>query len=851
MNKIFKNFAVVTAALAVFSACEEKQVLPPSISVESSELTVTGDQGFHSIPFSIENYVQDVSAEAVSDADWLVIDNVVQGASGSVEFTVSANSDAIREATVSISYGTAPEVEVKVTQYPQGADMDSPFIITVGALTPYSCTVTYTPVNYSGNYFFLVMGAEDFEKYLNNDNLEGLVESDLEWIQYQADYNGFSIEEFLPRAIQVYTQDGKPTSMSYSDLEKETEYYAYCYGLSVSGERQTDVIYKKFKTEIVQTVDMSFTGEATDITRNSATIRVQPSTDEYTYYWTYVSEMDMAQYDLAAIMDNMVLNLKAASEENGIPLEQYLCKGDNVSAASDLWAGTKYSIVAWGMDAQGTPTTQPEVAFTFDTPRDEISDDCTFEVECPQVESMDILIHVTPSNPDTRYYVACVDASLCTGYNDEQMAQRIINMEAERIASDFYGPDVTWENFESLYSGEQSLWAQEDLYWTFKPETMYQIYVFGVNNNGERTTAVKRVDQETAPADESAMTFDVELVEQEWNIGTFRITPSTDDEYWLPFLIDDESLSYYRNADGSLDEKMLVEYIEHYYDNSVNYYLQKGEVPGYKASWTSDMDYTLLLCGWAGSNTTRFYEFKFHTPSIPFNQSDAEVSATYELFDGADLVKLDPVRWAGSEEDCVMYIKFYPNEHAVHWYGGVWGTVDNYGGGNAGIHYLMTLIRNEYASGSYTDARYGTLKPWFDYTWSFSYVAEGADGTFGAWHYEEFTPVRGENMDEAYDFWSNPEQNAMVMSIPKDYMEKSATLLENQDKALGRHDSPVVVPARNAAAGHSTRTVSPEISADRVVKESLHGWKMTSVPAVSFARTSSGQHPASFAVKNN
>ena len=138
--KVIKTIAAASALLLTLGACQEKpETLPPSITADES-LNITGDAGFHSLTFTIENYVQDVAAEAVSDAEWLTIDNVVQGTEASVEFTVTANDGITREANINISYGSATSVAVKVRQYPQGADMESPFLIEVGALAPYSCT---------------------------------------------------------------------------------------------------------------------------------------------------------------------------------------------------------------------------------------------------------------------------------------------------------------------------------------------------------------------------------------------------------------------------------------------------------------------------------------------------------------------------------------------------------------------------------------------------------------------------------------------------------------------------------------------------------------------------------------
>lgn len=843
VNKIIKFLTAASVLMLALNSCKE-ELLPPSITAEPLE--ISGDAGTHSLPYSIENYTESISVISESDAEWLVIEEVVQGAEGAVKFSVDANENGnARVANITISYGDAPELKVQVTQAPEGGIVsDVPFEIEVGSITPYSCTVTYTPMSYTGGYFFIVMDAEDFEAYLENDNLEGLVASDLEWLEYQADYNGMTLAEFLPRAIQVYNADGEESVIDYTDLSRDSDYYAYCYGLSADGVAQTEVIYEKFRTEIVETVDMTFTGRAEGITNNSAVITVEPSDDENTYYWAYVSEMDMANYDLVTIMDNMIQNLDYEASLAGVSLESLLCLGASSSEVYDLWAGTEYSVVAWGMDGGGTPTTNPQVAFTFETKADEIVDDCTFDVVCEKVEAMDILVHVTPSNPDTRYYIAVVDSSICVGYNDEQMAQRIINMEDARISNNEYGEDVTWANFPWLFTGEQELWAQEDLAWTFKPETMYQIYVFGINDYGERTTAVKRIDQRTAPADESDMTFEMEIVDAKWNMGTLHITPSNNDEYWLPFLIETDELVWVRNEDGSLNEDMLVDEIEHYYDNAVVYYLRKGEVPEYVTSWISGTDYTLLLCGWAGGNTTKFYEFRFDSPEIPFGESDAEMTATYELFDGADLYEMDPIRWEGYQEDCIMYIKFNPNENAVHWYGGVWGTADQYED-TGGIHHLMTLIMNPNAS--FVDKYSGIICPWFNYTWSFSYVAEGADGTFGDWHYEEFTPVRGENMSEPYDFWSNPANNAAIMSVPMDFQEKADNYVLRQSKDMIRNAQPAVIPQTAQVSDPMARTITEDVTAEKVEKESAHSWKQDN-GSLLFAKSGSGRHHA---LKNN
>ena len=139
---------------------------------------------------------------------------------------------------------------------------------------------------------------------------------------------------------------------------------------------------------------------------------------------------------------------------------------------------------------------------------------------------------------------------------DEQMAQRIINMESQRLMDGFYGDDQNWTNFESLYTGEQSKWARADLYWQkVNPNTLMHIYVFGVSTRGERTTAVARLDQRTAEADKSDMTFDVSVVEENWQGGTYKVVPSNDEDFWVPFMVQSSDLDLFRKGDGTLNGK--------------------------------------------------------------------------------------------------------------------------------------------------------------------------------------------------------------------------------------------------------------------------------------------------------
>lgn len=765
--KVKSILSLILVAALTAVGCN-KETLKPVIKAVA--IDIAKDAGEYELPYSIENASSDALVTASTQADW-IYDIAVEA--GKVVFKAEQNAENSRSADMTLSYPGAADLVVKINQK---SVFEGVFNISLMEVTPYSARIRYTPVDYSGNYIFFVMEKDIVKDYLlDAEGLDELYEGDLEYVEYLAELNGLSLEECLKRAPQFYTLDGKETEMDYTDLDFNSEYIAYCYGMGLDGKRLTDFVMMEFSTAVVESSDITFEATVADITKNSADITVIPSNDDY-YFWTYISEMDYAKYSLDEIMSNMIANIKTNVEDWGVAITDYIHSGSSHEIPTGLWAGTKYYIVAWGMDYGGSPTTKPVEVTSFTTVAEEITDDCKFTLSIVGIKPMDLQVKVVPSKPDTRYYVAFVEESKCVGYNDRQMAQRLVNMENKRFEDGgYYKPeDNNWT--AQTFTGTNEFWGNADLYWTFLPEHVYHIYVFGVDAEGKITTEVARLDQKTDPAVKSDMTIKTELVKSTWNYGTFQFTPSNNTDYYLPFLLETQYAELYKKADGTYDEAMLMEDIEHYYEGEILYKIQKGpsEQMFY---WTSDTDYTMLVFGYAGMNTTPFFETEHHSPAIPFGKSDAEVEATYEFIDGTALCNKYPERWDHAEYDgsCVMVMRFTPNEHCLHWYGGVWAPISTY---EMGIDHLMALIRNDSAPANAIDVYQQTCRPWYNYPWSFSYVAEGTGGNFGQWHYIEFTPTVDQCV-EPYDFWSNPyDGTTKVFSMSKTSREAPADITE-------------------------------------------------------------------------
>lgn len=799
-------FLVLSLALAglVLSSCGGNET-KGTTSIVASAVRVDAKSATNSFTFT----VQDGSASSVvatSETEW-IYNVAVSG--NTVTFNTETNYGDTRIGTISLSASGAEPVKVSVSQsFYDFAEMT----LTVSDISSYGCTARITPKSYKGNYFFIITNKSTVDSFLSlethdygdEDFLDALYLDDLAWVKEQAATYGYELSEYLTKNGALYkaTATGEETEMPYSDLSYNSDYYLVAYGLSLTGERTTPVMLKAFSTSDIDRVDLTFKTSFTDVTASSANITVTPSSNEHTFYWTYLTEIEYAEEgnDPYTVMSDIVSSLKAGY---GDDVSAVLNKGVSQEAVSSLWSNTKYTIVAWGMDSKGSNTTDPVEAGSFTTSALDVTDKCTFEVSVTEVQDMDMKIKVVPSDASTKYYVAAVRKSLTEGYNDEQFVRRIINMESTRFDQDYYGTGENWTNTTSLHSGTQELWGRANLYWTFVPNMDYVIYVFGVSADGVRTTAIAKVEQKTAAAKASSMTFTANVDDLNWHTMTYTVTPSTNDEYYLPFVIETSEIddNGYRGSDGKLlDEALMGAILDYYSDSDDNamYYTAKGKYTFKYTFYKSGIQYSLLLCGFNGSNTTSFYEIKVTPPAMPFGKSTATANATIELFKGSDLYALDADRWANYQEDCVALMKANPSENAAHWYMAFWQPYSHFES-NGGLDYIVRLMTTNDIGNNIRDKKQGTSTPfwggpnnssvtdsWTDEDgkvhahtpWCFYSFAEDADGNFSTMSRYYFRPVKTEadkvesydvTCAKAYDFWTGAStSNVQAFAMSKD-----------------------------------------------------------------------------------
>lgn len=796
-----KKILLPLLTLSLFAvSCRNKDIVevkPPELEVADT-VTIGGAAGSHSIPFTLQNKVTGLELKATTETEWVYDLTATDTA---IQFSVADNFADVRNAVLKLTYGEDVTADIVLEQ--EKFEFQE-FSVTFENLSATGVTAQITPKEHKGNYFFEIMSKAGVDKYLALDPKkpgdfeygDAFYKSDLEFLQESAQEAGSTLEHYLHSLTSMYkmTETGESMSVPYNTLKQDTDYYLVVYGMAHDGTRTSAINLFQFRTLSLNYSDLTFTAKATDIQQNQVSFAITPSDATSTWYWTYVSQTDYDTYSLDFIRETMINTLMSNAQYSGVSVETYLgvnlSKGAVVKTQGGLSTLTTYHIIAWGMDMQGNPTTEPFDVLEFTTKDHTVTDDCQFNVTVTEVESMDIKVKVEASNPSTRYYIALISEARCEGYNDSQMVERAINMEADRISTGYYGIDVTWDNFKDLHTGTVEKWGRRDLKWSFEPEQTYRIYVFGVDGKGKCSTAIKRIDQKTAEAEESEMTFEVSLISSSWDAAKFSIRPNNSEEFFLPFLIEKSQLETYRYADGSLMEKEVMAQIKDYYEDEISYNIYQGEKE-YSSRWFSDREYSLLVFGYAGTNTTKMYEYTFTSPEIPFGKADVDVNISYELFRGEDLKKLAPDIWSDVDNgDCVMITRMTTTGDPAHWYVGLWPPVENYEDAGGRDHLVSLNMSPDSPPGNVVIDKtfwrtrpwwYGSTKDyeWYDSTsgetlphmpWSFSYFAADAAGNFGEWHYELMIPVpvpKGQESgryqvgySEAYDFWSGNSTKA-------------------------------------------------------------------------------------------
>lgn len=237
-----------------------------------------------------------------------------------------------------------------------GAVSQNTFIINVSNITSDSASVSVSPSN-SDTYYFDVIEKSTFDSYATSTQFA------TEYVAFLKDLCeeiGYNFGDILSSGSDSY---------SFGELETNTNYYIFAFGVTASGEVTTNVSVKAFKTLESSgnqgggnTSANTFTITVSDITSKGAYIEVAPSNND-TYYFDVVEKSVFDNFSSPIdYATQLTAYLKEYYESSGYSLADALSSGrDGYEYQDGLDANTVYYAFAFGVSSDGVVTTDVAV----------------------------------------------------------------------------------------------------------------------------------------------------------------------------------------------------------------------------------------------------------------------------------------------------------------------------------------------------------------------------------------------------------------------------------------------------------------------------------------------------------
>lgn len=360
--KRFNFWAMFTllfvALVPLFTSCteetvgddsEEKEV---SLAFNNSEISVSAEESAQQISYKLQNAGEGFKLEATTENDWITSIAVVDTANA-VKFTVAANNTAEpREGKITLVYtcGTNMAEASLTVKQAVSEGVNSFFKLSIPETGSTWATIKIDVEDENMRYMISRIDAETMEGYLSD---EVLIADEMRSYQEMAAYYGLPVETVLDL---LALQGDKPTAedgdIAFTQLDTETEYYAYCYGFDAEWNVVTPVAKVKFSTKAIGSENLSIEFENVENDGRSVSFDIVTSSfDTYTCVLFPKSLYDESIKDMDAFKEDLATGNYSIM---GGP-----SRGNVIRGLSPL---TDYVLVAMGR-ADDTPTSE---IFTYE-----------------------------------------------------------------------------------------------------------------------------------------------------------------------------------------------------------------------------------------------------------------------------------------------------------------------------------------------------------------------------------------------------------------------------------------------------------------------------------------------------
>lgn len=405
----------------------------------------------------------------------------------------------------------------------------------------------------------------------------------------------------------------------------------------------------------------------------------------------------------------------------------------NTSLKKRVWGGNDYYFWCFGMDDNYNINSEnAEEYFTVTTGEIPVTDNCTFTVEKVNVTAQDCEIKITPSNLETRYFIGMYPGGSAEKYGKsvcvERLLQRLDMYNSGSGLGD--GTPPNWQTNEWVQKGEMTTKMGADQEWRIEPESTYEIFIFGFDKYGHRTTDVSVTEFTTpeyvAPTD---FKLEFEFSEIEMRSFTCKVTPSHDDVWYHVGIINAEVFDSY-NGNWL---KFLDDLIHGDGGGDLSQYVGEEILSTDCTPGTQYVAYGFAYA--SGTYQSDLSTGRVESKPLPRNDN-ATVSGTWQVYNGDELAARYPSAW--KDYKGVQYVCVYQAEPTSEETAHTWVFVHAPRGGDLPLPDMLIFdyFENYPFVAIYKDAKHGRCSPPGVGPWGFYYAGQDETGAWGPLGYE-------------------------------------------------------------------------------------------------------------------
>lgn len=698
--------------------------------VAKTTLSLSKNAGTGRLAYEIQGADKSSIVEATTNVDW--IKNFNYAEPGYVQFDYTALDEGVesRSGQITLSYTGAADVVVTVNQ---GGTMTFELTIDPKSITANGCAMQIVPSNESETYLCAFMTKEYVDSFESD---EAFIQADLEAVKEQAESRGMKLSEWL----NILLMKGSKTN-TVDDLSlANTAYYGYVYGCTSEGVPTTDLFKAEFTTQNVEMTDLTFTVTSKQVNADpypdnnpyNVEVTITPSNPDAK--WMF-STMNSYVYKVDEWTSKEYLQELQSSARKQRPT---LYQGEqkfmlNTSLKKRVWGGNDYYFWCFGMDDNYNINSEnAEEYFTVTTGEIPVTDNCTFTVEKVNVTAQDCEIKITPSNLETRYFIGMYPGGSAEKYGKsvcvERLLQRLDMYNSGSGLGD--GTPPNWQTNKWVQKGEMTTKMGADQEWRIEPESTYEIFIFGFDKYGHRTTDVSVTEFTTpeyvAPTD---FKLEFEFSEIEMRSFTCKVTPSHDDVWYHVGIINAEVFDSY-NGNWL---KFLDDLIHGDGGGDLSQYVGEEILSTDCTPGTQYVAYGFAYA--SGTYQSDLSTGRVESKPLPRNDN-ATVSGTWQVYNGDELAARYPSAW--KDYKGVQYVCVYQAEPTSEETAHTWVFVHAPRGGDLPLPDMLIFdyFENYPFVAIYKDAKHGRCSPPGVGPWGFYYAGQDETGAWGPLGYE-------------------------------------------------------------------------------------------------------------------